>query len=103
MSTTSGETSTPRWGRSAPDSFQRRGLGGGGGLGRGAHVRALGDLALVGGERREDLALLVLGHVELVERPGQVGGDRVELLGLDVEPAVGLLEAEMGPARMGRV
>ena len=62
--------------------------------GSGGLTRALGDLTLVSRECGQDLALLGGRNVELVERLREDGGDGIELGGLDVQVAVGFLEAQ---------
>ena len=47
-------------------------------------------------ERRQDFILLTRRDPEVIERASELGRDLVELLWSDVEPAVGLFEAERG-------
>ena len=58
------------------------------------------DLALVRGERRQDLVLLRRRDLELVERLREDAGDRIELVGSDVQVAMRLLEAQPVSSRL---
>jgi hypothetical protein len=62
--------------------------------------RSLGHLPLVRREGRQDFILLPRGDLEVIERAPQLGGDLIELLGRDVELAVGLFQPEGGAPRL---
>ena len=65
-------------------------------------LEAFGHLALVGRERSEDLALLTLGTFAASSERASSAATSSELLGGDVEVAVGLLESEHRSSRPRR-
>src|SRR5262249_61730497 len=65
---------------------------------------SLVHLDLVRGKCSKNLPFLGLGHIEVVEGSRQHTGDVVELVGRDLQPAMGLLQGELVVARLrGRI
>ena len=56
--------------------------------------RSLGHFPLVRREGRQDFILLTLRDPEVIERASQLGRDLIELLGGDLEVAMGLFQPE---------
>ena len=79
--------------RQGPQSDERAALSG-------RSHRSLGHFPFMRGEGRQDLTLLARRDPEAIERATQFGRDLVELVGGDVELAMGFLQAEGGAPRL---
>src|SRR5437870_3062011 len=66
-----------------------------------ARHESLGDLVLVRGERGQNFVFLSLLHLDKVERPLELRRYFIELIGRDLESAMGLFETNRRVAWFG--